>query len=110
MAMKIKVELKPIQSIFGRLGIQDRGKAQLFLMNDAYRRMSKYVPFRTGTLRDTVDLQPESITYLVPYARKQYYTNKGKGITGRWWRKRMMTAEGDQLIESVQKYVDRGCK
>jgi hypothetical protein len=108
--MKIKVELNPLQTIFVSLGIQERGRAQLYLANEATRRMSKYVPFRTGKLRDTVDIQPNFVTYLMPYARRQYYTNKGRGITGRWWRQKMMTAEGSQLIADVQNYVSRGAK
>lgn len=108
MAMKIKVELKPIQNIFVSLGIQEHGKAQLFLTNEAYRRMSKYVPFRTGKLRDTTTIKPGSVTYEVKYAKRQYYNNKGSGIRGKFWDKRMMSAEQNQLTSDLQKYISGG--
>lgn len=36
------------------------------------RLYSKYVPFETGTLRDTVTISPKQITHTAPYAHYQY--------------------------------------
>lgn len=106
--MQITIELNTVDIIERRLGINVNGRAQLFLANEFYRRVSKYVPMRTGTLRDTVDIRADSITYLVPYARKQYYTNKGSGIRGKFWDKRMLSVENSQLQQDVQNYIRRG--
>lgn len=105
MSFTVKVELNSVDSIEKRLGIENNGKAQLFLANEAYRRMSKYVPFRTGKLRDTVNIAPSTIDFLVPYARRQYYENRGNGIRGKFWDKKMFSAEGRELIADVQRYV-----
>jgi hypothetical protein len=110
MSFSVKVELNSIDSIERRLGIENNGRAQLFLANEAYRRMSKYVPFRTGKLRDTVNISPSTVDYLVPYARRQYYENRGSGIRGKYWDKKMLSAEGKQLITDVQKYVEGGSR
>ena len=71
------------------------------------------MPKDTGNLRDIVDKGVNYITYEVPYAHYQYvnqfsedhYTTPG---TGPYWDKRMWTAEGEKVIEEVQKYVNRG--
>lgn len=107
MSISIKLELNSLGQIERSLGIENNGKAQLFLANEAYRRMSKYVPFRTGKLRDTVNISPATIDYLVPYARRQYYENRGSGIRGKYWDKKMLSAEGRQLVDDVQNYVKR---
>lgn len=108
--MKIKVELNPISTILTSLGCDSNGRVQLFLANESARRMSKYVPLKTGMLRDTITIRADSITYEVRYAQKQYYNNKGSGIRGKFWDRRMMSAEQNQLIADVQKYVSGGAK
>lgn len=107
MSISIKLELNAAGKIIDDLGLSTKGRVQKFFTNEAYRRMSKYVPFRTGKLRDTVTIEPTSITYLVPYARRQYYENIGKGIMGKYWDKKMFSAEAVQLIGDVQNYVKR---
>jgi hypothetical protein len=108
MSFKITVELNSADIIERRLGINTNGRAQLFLANETYRRQSKYVPFKTGALRDTVDVRADGIDYLVPYARRQYYENRGMGIRGKFWDKRMLSAEGSQLYQDLENYIRRG--
>lgn len=71
------------------------------------------MPKDTGNLRNIVDKGVDYITYEVPYAHYQYvnqfqedhYTTPG---TGPYWDKRMVSAEMNDVIEEVQKYVNRG--
>ena len=79
--------------------------ANLFLANTCFRRMSKYVPKDTGALMTTVTVRPNSVTYEVPYAHRQYVTNKGKGIRGKYWDKKMKNAEGHLVAKEVEAYV-----
>lgn len=67
------VNIKPVSVIKARLGIEPNGRVQKFFTNTCYKHMDKYVPFRQGDLRKTVDIQTNSITYMMPYARYQYY-------------------------------------
>lgn len=108
MSFTVTVQMNSASTIEKRLGINTNGRAQLFLTNEAYRRWSKYVPFKSGALRDTVDVKAGSVTHLVPYARKQYEQNKGSGIRGKYWDKKMISAEGQQLYKDLENYIARG--
>lgn len=115
----MSVRIKPVNTIKIRLGINPDGKVQKFLVNAAYKRMDKYVPYSGATkryhLRENVTLTSNSITYEMPYAHAQYvgyttgeiknYTTPG---TGTYWDKKMMSAEKADLVKDVQKFVDGG--
>ena len=109
------VKMKPTSQIKARLGIEPNGKVQKFFTNTCYKHMDKYVPMDNGDLRTNVDIQPESITYESPYARYQYYGMRDDGThvvknyttpgTGTYWDKRMVSAEMQDVVKEVQKYV-----
>lgn len=107
--MEISYTLKDFNSkkIIDKFGMQEGGKTELFLANDCFRRMQKYVPFDTGALSTTATVRPGSVTYEVPYAHKQYTTNKGKGIRGKYWDKKMIANERDVLTREVENYAKR---
>lgn len=107
MSVTLKYELKDFNSgkIVNKFNMQKGGSAQLFLANECFRRMTKYVPRDTGLLSTTVTIKAGSVTYEQPYAHRQYTTNKGKGIRGKYWDKKMLSAEKPMLVKDVQKYV-----
>ena len=107
--MEISYTLKDFNSkkIIDKFGMQEGGKTELFLANDCFRRMQKYVPFDTGALSTTATVRAGSVTYEVPYAHKQYTTNKGKGIRGKYWDKKMIANERDVLTREVENYAKR---
>lgn len=109
MATKVKYTLKDFNTgkIIDKFGMQKNGSAELFLANTCFRRMQKYVPFDTGALSTTVTVKPGSVTYDMPYGKKQYYTNKGKGIRGKYWDRKMVSAEGDKVAQEVEAYVKK---
>lgn len=106
------VKIQPVSKIKVDLGIDKNGRVQRFLTNTCYKRMDKYVPMRDGNLRTNVSLTPTSITYESPYAHAQYvgftkgpvknYTTPG---TGKYWDKRMVSAEIQDVVKEVQKYI-----
>lgn len=104
MATEIKYTLEDFDSkkIIDKYGMQKNGNLQLFLANTCFRRMHKYVPLQTGLLASTVTVKPGSVTYEQPYAHKQYTTNKGKGIRGKYWDRKMDSAEHDIIVKEVQ--------
>lgn len=108
--MAIKVQIDKASKIKKRLGIEKNGKAQLFLATEATKRMDKYVPKDSGVLKDSHDIEPHKITYFQPYARKQFYTNKGKGIRGKRWDLKMLSAEKKMLVKDIENYVKRGIR
>lgn len=109
------VKLKPTSQIKARLGIEPNGRVQKFFTNTCYRYMDKYVPMDNGDLRTIVDIEADSITYEVPYARYQYYGVRDDGThqvknyttpgTGPYWDRRMVSAEMQDVISEVQDYV-----
>ncbi len=110
------VKLKPVSEIKARIGIEPNGKVHKFFTNTCYRYMDKYVPMDTGVLRENVTLGDDTITYEQPYAHAQYigvvkggevknYTTPG---TGKYWDKRMVSAEMQDVVKEVQDYIDRG--
>ena len=107
--MEISYTLKDFSKggIIDKFGLQENGSAELFLANSCFRRMQKYVPFDTGALSTTATVRAGSVTYEVPYAHRQYTTNKGKGIRGKYWDKKMIAHERDVLTREVENYIKR---
>lgn len=107
--MKITYKLEDFdgKEIIDKFGMQKNGNTRLFLANTCFRRMHKYVPFETGTLASHVTVRPGSVTYEERYAHKQYTTNKGKGIRGKYWDKKMVANEKDQIAKEVENYAKK---
>lgn len=109
------VKLKPTSEIKARLGIDPNGRVQKFFTNTCYKHMDKYVPKDEGNLRTIVDIQSNTITYEMPYAKYQYYGIRSDGTrpvqnyttpgTGSYWDKRMVSAEMQDVVKEVQNYV-----
>ena len=109
------VKLKPTSQIKARLGIEPNGRVQKFFTNTCYKHMDKYVPKDEGNLRTIVDIESNSITYEMPYARYQYYGIREDGThevenyttpgTGPYWDKRMVSAEMQDVVKEVQDYI-----
>ena len=109
MGLSISYTLKDFdgKKIIDKYGMQENGDTQLFLANTCFRRMQKYVPFDTGTLSTHATVRPGSVTYEEQYAHKQYTTNKGKGIRGKYWDKRMVSAEKELIVKEVEAYAKK---
>ena len=107
MSVTLKYTLKDFNEgkIVNKFNMQKGGSAQLFLSNECFRRMEKYVPWETGNLATTVTVRPGSVTYEQEYAHIQYTKNKGKGLRGKYWDKKMLSAEKQLLVNDVTKYV-----
>lgn len=107
MSFTLKYTLKDFNEdkIVNKFNMQKGGLAQLFLANESFRRMVKYVPWETGNLATTVTVRPGSVTYEQEYAHKQYTKNKGKGLRGKYWDQKMLSAEKPLLANDVSKYV-----
>ena len=115
----MQVKMNPSSKVLQRLGLEEYGRVHQKLAKRAADRMDKYVPKDTGTLRDTVriDYSDCSIHYEQVYAGYQYYGQRKdgtrkiknhKGITGPYWNKKMMSAEGKDLEKDIMKYYLTG--
>lgn len=52
--------------------VRDNDPFWYFAATEWHRMYKKYVPFKTGDLRDTVVIEPKQITHTQPYAHYQY--------------------------------------
>lgn len=103
--MIVRVEMNDAQKILKDRGLEKDGRAQLFLSNELRRRSDKYVPFRSGILKNTPIVRPGQIIYNTPYARRQWYENKGNGLRGKEWCIRCWTAEGKEITVALASLV-----
>ena len=102
---KIKIQLDPSDKILLKRSLSKDGNAQKFFTHEVKRRCDPYVPMDTGTMKNTAVESTDKITYPQVYSRKQYYENKGNGLRGREWDKRMMADHGKEIVHSVAKFV-----
>lgn len=128
MSTRIRVEMKPVNTIVNRLGVGESGDVQRFVTNSVNRRITRYMPYRSGALSTKLKLitGPAEITVLGPYARYQYYGKAMEGrapkhvterplnydktknpLAGPFWDRALMSHEKDAIIADIQEYVDR---
>lgn len=103
MPTKINLNLDSANKILSKRKLD--GKAQKFFSSEIARLSDPYVPFRDGPLKNTVKVSEKSITYVQPYARRQWYENKGNGLRGKEWCIRMFNTRGKEIVKSVANYV-----
>lgn len=94
MSTKIKVEMKPVGEILTRLGVNKTGDVQMQLTRIVNKRITRYMPFRTGALSTKLKYikSPTEIEVSAPYARMMYY---GKVMVN------SKTGKGPALIPDV---------
>ena len=145
--MRVKVDMRPFDQIFARLGLDERGDVQEKLTAAINQRITRYMPYRTGNLSTKKKrmISPTEILVDEVYAQYQYYGEvmvdpvtraagfrdkdgqwkSRKGVpkvksdrainydmtkhpnAGPFWDKRLMAAEGAQILSDIQAYVDR---
>lgn len=106
--MKVDVDIN-VQKILHSYGLGSSDQARKALASDVRRRCDKYVPFRIGNLKNNsqVSADGRTITYLEPYAEKQYTVpyRHSDPLRGDHWDSRMISNEKDQLIKDMDAYV-----
>ena len=114
MATKVKIQMDPTQKILLRRYLNQNGKAQQYFTKQVAAKSEPYIPFDTGRLKDIdVTIETKRIIYSAPYAKKQYYSNKGMGkgglhnggLRGRYWDKRCWQQRGNEIVQSVANFV-----
>lgn len=111
--MRVDFKLNPPNKILKDLGYGDRGKVQRFTDTEIAKGMDKYVPFRKGTLKNSVQSSAfgsGKLEYNTPYAKRQYYqgreVQKDSDERGRFWAKRYEKLEIGNLSKKVKRYAE----
>lgn len=75
MSTRIKVEMKPVDTILTRIGVDKNGDVQMQVTRIINNRITKYMPFRTGALATKLKRikSPTEIEVAAPYALYIYY-------------------------------------
>lgn len=75
MSTRIKVEMKPVDTILTRIGVGKNGDVQMQVTRIINNRITKYMPFRTGVLSTKLKRikSPTEIEVAAPYALYMYY-------------------------------------
>lgn len=118
--MKIDIKMKPSKDVIKNLGIGAKGDIQLFTTHEIRRRMTRYMPYRTGTTSGKLTYveDPTHIKVNAPYAERLYngvnkngkplrYTKTFNPLAGPRWDKTMLQAEGDSIKKSIENYSKR---
>lgn len=73
--MRVEVKMAPVRQIIAAHGLDKNGDVQRYWTELVNRRMTRYMPFRTGALATKLKYvaSPTEIVVLAPYAKYQYY-------------------------------------
>lgn len=109
MGTSVKLNIDSADKILLKRYLNHNGKAQQFFTHEVRRLSEPYVPHLSGNLKDEAVENIDSIEYVKPYARKQYYENSGKNRSkslkaGKEWDKRMWADDGKQIVQSVARF------
>ncbi|MCR1933528.1 minor capsid protein [Clostridium tepidum] len=114
MATTVKIQMDKTQKILLKRHLNKNGKAQVKFTKEVAKYSNNYVPFLTGRLKDmSVELKPDKIIYNAPYAKRQYYTNKGMGKQGesiggkrgKYWDKRCWIDNSNRIVKSIADFA-----
>ncbi|HDK7188710.1 TPA: capsid protein [Clostridium botulinum] len=114
MATKVKIQMNDTEKILLKRSLNKNGQAQIKFTKECAKEMNNYTPFLTGRLKDmSVELKTDKIIFNAPYAKKQYYLNKGMGkqgtslggLRGKYWDKRMFADNGDKIVQTIADFV-----
>lgn len=105
MAASIKIKIDPADRILLKRSLNKNGTAQKFFTHEVRRMSDPYVPMQSGTMKNTAVEQTNRIIYPQPYARRQYWENKGNGLRGKQWDKRMWATRGPDIVRSVANFA-----
>lgn len=114
MSTTVKIQMDKTQKILLRRHLNKDGKAQQYFTKQVALKSEPYIPFDTGRLKDIdVTIETKRIIYSAPYAKKQYYSNKGMGkgglhnggLRGSRWAQRMWNSKSKEIVQSVANFV-----
>lgn len=110
----MKVIIDNVDTILKKRRLNKGGPAQILFTKECAKAMNNFIPLQTGRLKDmSVEIGVDFVTYVTPYARKQFYTNSGNGKggennggqRGKRWDNKMWIAKGSSIIKRVADYT-----
>lgn len=116
--MKVNTQFvynRTVGEMVAQRSLENGGRVQRYIDSTVLRLSDPYVPYLSGQLklsgiRGTVIGKGE-VVYNSPYARRQYYNNRGSGkegtsrggLRGRYWFERMKADRLDEILDGAAK-------
>ena len=102
----VSVTFDDVADILKRRNLETNGAVQKMIDNDVLKFSEPYIPFDTGMLRDSgitaTTVGSGEVNWNTPYAKRQYYTNKGgEGLRGKMWFERMKADRLDDILKNA---------
>lgn len=101
--LTVKVSFDMTDAIIKRKGIENFGPVHNRINNIILSYCEPYIPKRSGALIASGKSGVGSVSWSVPYAKKQYYENKGRGLRGRLWFDRMWASRKGEIMAEVNR-------
>ena len=105
--MDVKLKLNPTSVILSTRGLGDNGSVQKFIDSEVLRLCDPLIPMRSGALKrsgtSATIIGSGEVKYSTPYARQQYYENRGNGQRGRLWFERMKADHKEQILQGAKR-------
>lgn len=113
--INLSFKIKPTNELLERRGLQPGGRVQKYIDSEVLRYSDPYVPFLSGKLKGSgitsTIVGSGLVHYNTPYARKNYYKNRGNGIQGlnnggirgRLWFERMKSDHKKDILGGTKK-------
>lgn len=113
MNVRTRILIHSIQRSIARRGLQVGGRVQKFIDSEVIRLSDPYTPMYTGYLKNNAPrlgtrIGSGKVVYKAPYAKRQYYTNRGRGMRGAKWFERMKIDHLDDILRGAQQIANRG--
>lgn len=103
--MKVSVQIDNADKILLKRALNQNGAAQRFFTSEVRRNCDPYVPRLTGVMKNTAIEKTDCVIYPQIYSRRQYYENKGSGLRGKLWDKRMWADRGKGIVKAVARFA-----
>lgn len=88
--------------------------AQEYVDSSVLRYCDPLVPMRTGVLKRSgvlgTVIGTGLVRYIAPYAKKQYYENRGTGQRGKMWFERMKGKRKKAILKGAAKFAKARAK
>lgn len=109
--MGVQVQMRSAEELLRNRGLQRGGRVQKYIDGSVVRFCDRYCPFLSGLLKKAIGTIYGSgyVRYNTPYAKAQYYRNKGNGaeginrngLRGRLWFERMKAAHKEEILRNA---------
>ena len=113
--IKLTFKLDPENAVLAKRNLQKGGKVQKYIDSEVLRCSDPYVPLYTSALKKSgitsTVIGSGMVHYDTPYARKNYYENRGRGtdgtakggLRGKLWFERMKRDHLPAILRGVKK-------